>query len=102
MSSSYSGLRFDGNGNGKYGESGDDIGIMTTGILNIQAKPRSAVDALTITATDLVKTYGDTVNFTGSEFTAEFDLVLLASEFGGNGPGVCGPSYRKGGLLTSS
>jgi hypothetical protein len=53
MSSSPSYLRFDGNGNGTYGDIGDDTGLLTGGILDIQAKASSATDALIITATDI-------------------------------------------------
>ncbi len=41
MSFQLSGLVFDGNGNGTYGETGDDIGILTAGTFDIQAKAKS-------------------------------------------------------------
>jgi len=53
MSSSPSLLIFDGNDSGTYGEAGDDTGLLTGGILDIQAKARSATDTLIITATDI-------------------------------------------------
>jgi hypothetical protein len=53
MSSSPSVLIFDGNGNGTYGETGDDVGILMAGTLDIPAKARSAADGLIITATDV-------------------------------------------------
>jgi hypothetical protein len=53
MSSSPSLLIFDGNDSGIYGEAGDDTGLLTGGILDIQAKASSATDSLIITATDI-------------------------------------------------
>ena len=53
MSSSPSVLIFDGDDNGAYGQAGDDTGLLTSGLFDIQAKARSAADALIITATDI-------------------------------------------------
>ena len=56
MSSSLSDMVFDGNGNGKYGEDGDDIGVLADGTFSIQAKAKSAAESVTITANDGTRT----------------------------------------------
>jgi len=68
MSSSPSGLLFDGNANGTYGETGDDTGTLVAGVLNIEARARSAVSALTITATDDDAKSGDSETYTIEDF----------------------------------
>jgi hypothetical protein len=68
MSSSPSYLRFDGNDSGTYGEAGDDTGLLTGGILDIQAKARSATESLIITATDINAKTGYSEPYTIEDF----------------------------------
>ena len=46
MSSSVSSLVFDGNGDGTFGQMGDDVALLTAGTFDIQAKARSAAEGL--------------------------------------------------------
>jgi hypothetical protein len=52
MSSTSSALVFDGNGNGTFGEAGDDVGMLMAGTFDIRAKFKSTAESVTITATD--------------------------------------------------
>ena len=52
MISTSSGLVFDGNGNGTFGEAGDDTGTLVLGTLEIQAKAKSSGEDVIITASD--------------------------------------------------
>jgi 3-dehydroquinate dehydratase len=53
MNSGLSSLAFDGNGNGTFGETGDNSGTLMAGTLDIPAKAGAAADGIVITATDV-------------------------------------------------
>jgi hypothetical protein len=73
MSSTPSVLIFDGNANGAYGETGDDVGVLMSGTLDIQAKARSASGSVTITATD------GAITGTSDSYTIEDFRCFIAS-----------------------
>jgi hypothetical protein len=73
MSSTPSVLIFDGNANGAYGETGDDVGVLMSGTFDIQAKARSASGSVTITATD------GTITGTSDSYTIEDFRCFIAS-----------------------
>ena len=52
MGSSSGTMIFDGNGNGIFGETGDNVTTLASGTFNIQAKDNTAADNVTITASD--------------------------------------------------
>ncbi len=68
MSSTPPGIIFDGNANGVYGETGDDVGVLTAGTLNIQAKAVSTSESIIISATDADGNQVDSAPYTIQDF----------------------------------
>ena len=76
MSSSSATMAFDGDGNGTFGEAGDDIKMLTAGTFDIQARDTSVGAGVTITATD-----PNTKKGTSSPYT----IYVLGGGGGGGG-----------------
>ncbi len=68
ISSSLLDMLFDGNGNGKFGEAGDNIGTLAAGTFDIQAKAKTASDNVTITAADGSSNTGTSASYTIEDF----------------------------------
>ncbi|MBN2098422.1 MAG: hypothetical protein JW753_02370, partial [Dehalococcoidia bacterium] len=68
MSSIFSGLVFDGNGNGTFGETGDGVALLMAGTLDIQAKFTSRADGIIVMATDLNAKTGYSEPYTAEDF----------------------------------
>jgi hypothetical protein len=77
MTSSLSDMVFDGNGNGTFGEAGDEIGVLMGGTLDIQAKARSAAKDVIIAASD------GTMTAEGPPYTIEdFRCFIATAAYG--------------------
>jgi hypothetical protein len=68
VTSSSSGLVFDGNDNGTYDQIGDDTGILTAGTFDIRAKAKSPADGLIITVIDTNARTGYSEPYTIEDF----------------------------------
>ncbi len=77
MSSSSSTMIFDGNGNGLFGETGDNMKTLSAGTFDIQAKDNTATEGITITASD------GSMQATGSAYTVEnFRCFIATAAYG--------------------
>jgi hypothetical protein len=77
MSSSSSTMIFDGNGNGLFGETGDNMKTLSAGTFDIQAKDNTATEGITITASD------GSIEATSGTYTVEnFRCFIATAAYG--------------------